>query len=436
VSGRHVVGQGTGVRLTRDEAIALLLHRQGLTTPGHARTMPVGTDDVLAAIRRMGVLQIDTIHVVARSPYLVLWARLGAVRPELLTDALEDRLVYEYWSHEASFLPVEHLPYSRVLMLQEDPNPRRVRYVQWLRDNTAVTAPILARAAAEGEVRSADFAREVPGSGQGWWDWKPEKRALEMLFMVGQLTVARRDQFHRVYRRFDDQFPEIDDAALPTEDAVADQHVRLAVRSLGVGTPAWVADVFRRPQRETQAAIRRLLATGELLPAEIEGVGPAVADRAAVDDVERVRAGELAPTGTNLLSPFDPVVWDRARALALFGFDYRIEVYTPGPKRRYGYFSMPILHGGRLVGRLDPKAHRAERRLEVRALHLEPGVPVEPDLLAGLATVLVRFAAWQGLETVEVAMSDPPVLRRRLGPALRLARREEKARRKATSTET
>ena len=412
--------------ISRSEAIALLLARQGQTTPGHLRPVDITLEDVVACIRRMGVLQIDTIHVVARSPYLVLWSRLGAFDPDLLMRALEQRRIFEYWSHEASFLPIEHLPFSRVLMLQKDSNPRRIRYVKWRADNAATTDPVLARAAAAGEVRSADFVREVPGSGQGWWDWKPEKLALEMLFMLGELTVARRENFHRIYRRFEDQFPEIDDAALPDEDAVADQHVRVAARALGAATVQWLADYFRRPVAETKAAVGRLVTSGELVAAEIEGIGVAhmTVDTPAL--LAEVRAGLHQPSGTNLLSPFDPIVWHRARALALFDFDYRIECYTPEAKRRYGYFSLPILHEGKLVGRLDPKAHRRERRLEVKAIHLEPDVAITADLLEGIGRALVAFAAWQELDDVEIVTSLPPVLRRRLGPAIRAARRSAK----------
>ena len=409
--------------ITRSEAIALLLARQGLTEPGYVRPAVITLDDVVGCIQRMGVLQIDTIHVVARSPYIVLWSRLGAFDPDLLMRALEQRRIFEYWSHEASFLPLEHLPYSRVLMLQKDPNPRRVRYVTWRADNAAIADPVLTRAVAAGEIRSADFAREVPGSGQGWWDWKPEKLALEMLFMLGELTVARRENFHRIYRRFEDQFPELDDGALPGEEAVADQHVRVAARALGVASVAWIADYFRRPQAETKAAVGRLVAGGELRAVDIEGIGPGylTADTPAL--LDEIRAGSHRPTGTVLLSPFDPIVWHRARALALFDFDYRIECYTPAAKRRYGYFSLPILHEGRLVGRLDPKAHRRERRLEVRAIHLEPGIEITANLLDGIARALVAFAAWQELDDIEIGASSPPVLRRRLGPAIRAARR-------------
>ncbi len=407
--------------VSRDEAIALLLARQGLTTPGYVNGDPESNDldRVVECIQGMGVLQIDTIHVVARSPYLVLWSRLGSFAPELLEQALEDRRIFEYWSHEASFLPVEHLPYSRVLMLQREANPQRIRFVQRRTDDAPLIDAVLARTENGVEVRSSDFEREVRGGGQGWWDWKPEKMALEILFMLGELTVSRRENFHRIYRRWEDHYPELSAVTLPDERAVADQHVRIAARALGVATRAWIADYFRRPQAETKLAIERLVASGELVEAEVEGIGPAYATVDTGELLAEFRAGHHRPTGTVLLSPFDPIVWHRARALALFDFDYRIECYTPEPKRRYGYFSLPILHDGRLVGRLDSKAHRRERRLEVKALHLEPGVEVSVDLIEGIATALNRFASWQELDDVEIVMSNPPILRRRLGPALR-----------------
>ncbi len=411
--------------VSRVEAIALLLARQGLTTPGYVNGSPAVSDldRVVGCIQRMGILQIDTIHVVARSPYLVLWSRLGAFAPELLDQALADRRIFEYWSHEASFLPIEHLPYSRVLMLQRETSLRRTRLVQRRIDDAPLIDAVLARAEHGVEVRSSDFERAVRGGGQGWWDWKPEKMALEILFMLGELTVSRRENFHRIYRRWEDHYPELSEATLPDEGAVADQHVRIAARALGIATRAWIADYFRRPQTETKLAIERLVASGELVEAEIEQIGPAYATADTGQLLGEIRAGQHRPTGTVLLSPFDPVVWHRARALALLDFDYRIECYTPEPKRRYGYFSLPILHDGRLIGRLDPKAHRRERRLEVKAIHLEPGVEVTVDLIEGIATALVHFAAWQELDAVELTTSSPPILRRRLGPALRSARR-------------
>ena len=184
-----------------------------------------------------------------------------------------------------------------------------------------------------------------------------------------------------------------------------------AVRALGVTTARWVADYFRTRKLETAALVKTLAGEGALLRAQVEGWNEEAyihPDNAAL--AEQVAAGKLQPKLTTLLSPFDPLVWDRARALAMFGFDYRIECYTPAPKRRYGYFTLPILRRGALVGRLDAKAHRKEGRFEVKALHLEPGVPLADKLVADMAEALRVCAAWHQTPTVDVRWSDPPEL--------------------------
>ncbi len=180
-----------------------------------------------------------------------------------------------------------------------------------------------------------------------------------------------------------------------------------AVRALGVAIARWVPDYFRTPKRGVADLLDELAEEGGLLRASIEDEPAYVhPENAALAEV--ALSGELRPSRTTLLSPFDPVVWDRARALDLFGFEYRIEVYTPAAKRRYGYYSLPILHRGELVGRLDAKAHRKEGVFEVRALHLEPGVPVSEDLVSGLAGALRDCASWHATPEVLVRCSDPP----------------------------
>src|SRR6266536_2598502 len=282
------------MQLSHTAAQALMVAAQGL----HRRPERAATKaDILETIRRMNVLQIDTIHVVARSPYLVLWSRLGDYPPIWLTDLLAEGALFEYWAHEACFLPIEDFALYRHRMLgAEEMGWRYAR--EWAAQHHDAIDQMLAHVRDNGPVRSSDFER-TDGSDGKWWGWKTEKRVLETLL------------------------------------------------------------------------------TAEL---------------------------------TTLLSPFDPLVWDRTRALAMFGFDYRIECYTPAPKRRYGYFTLPILWRGKLVGRLDPKAHRKEGRLEIKALHLEPGIPVTSELVADVAGTLREFADWHATPTVEVRLSDPPKL--------------------------
>lgn len=372
---------------------------------------------VLDAIRRMGALQIDTIHVVARSPYLVLRSRIGDFEPRWLEALLAERRIFEYWSHEACFLPIEHYPLYRRLML--DGRKGWKSSPDWIASHPEQVAPILDRIRERGPVRAADFTRSDGRRGT-WWDWKPEKMALEHLHSVGDLMIAERRNFHRVYDLRERVVPEWDDRDVPDLETVQRALALEAVRALGVAPARWVPDYFRTPKTGAAALLERLAAEGALVEIEVDGWNePAYAHPDNRRVVRAAAAGRIEPSLTALLSPFDPLVWDRKRASELFGFDYRIECYTPAPKRRYGYFTLPILHRGRLVGRLDPKAHRAEGVFEVRSLHFEPDVALDDRLVAELADALARFAAWHETPRVVVRRSDPPAATRRLRAALR-----------------
>lgn len=392
------------MELTPDAARALLLAAQGLAAPHPA---PAVKADVLAAIRSMGLLQIDTIHIVARSPYLVLWSRLGAYDPSWLDQLLAEGALFEYWSHAACFLPIEdYALYRGAMLAQRSPAGR---WGAWAEANREVTAQVLARVRDGGPVRSADFARE--GRGGAWWDWKPEKIALELLFNQGYLMIARREGFQRIYDLQERVLPAWDDANLLPPEQVRRCHVLNSVRALGVAPARWVPDYYRLPKKGVAPLLEQLAAEGLLLRARVTGWDdPVYLHPANLALAERAAAGELKALRTTLLSPFDPVVWDRARALELYDFFYRIEVYTPAERRTYGYFTLPILHQGRVVGRLDPKAHRAQGRFEVKGVHLEPGVPLTDELLDGLAVAIVDCAVWHGTPTVELLRSDPPEL--------------------------
>lgn len=400
------------MELSPEAARALLLAAQGLLEPPAA---PAAKPDVLAAIKRMGALQIDTIHIVARSPYLVLWSRLGAYEPRWLDELLAEGALFEYWSHAACFLPIEDFALYRGRMLER--RSPEGRWAAWAAANADVIARVHERVRAGGPVRSADFAREGPGG--AWWDWKPEKTALELLFNQGHLMIARRENFHRIYDLQERVLPGWDDAAALGAEEARRRHVLDTVRALGVAPARWVADYFRLAKKGLPQLLAALAAEGRLLAAKVagwDGPGYVHPDNAAL--LERAAAGALTPSATSLLSPFDPLVWDRARALELFDFHYRIEVYTPAAQRAYGYFTLPILHRGRIVGRLDPKAHRDRGQLEVRNLHLEPWAAPDERLVAELAACLAACAAWHGTPEVTLARSDPPELAEALRAAL------------------
>src|SRR5215204_3980914 len=390
----------------------MLLAAQDLGSPPRR---PATRDDVLDTIRRIGVLQIDSISVVARSPYLVLWSRLGSYEPRWLDELLAEGALFEYWSHAACFIPIEDYGLYRRLMIEGGEKTR-----SWMQAHHEEIEHVMERVSENGPVRAAEFAR-TDGKAGGWWEWKPEKRALEHLFAAGELMISRRENFHRIYdlreRVLANALPTWEDALAPTEQEVKRTLALKAVRALGIALPRWVPDYFRTPKRGVASLLGELADEGSLLRAVIENE-PAYVHPENEGLAEKVLSGALRSSVTTLLSPFDPVVWDRARALELFGFDYKIEVYTPAARRRYGYYSLPVLHDGGLVGRLDAKAHRRQGTFEIKAIHLEPETPVNDGLVSGLSGALRDCAGWHGTPEVLVRRSDPSELTETLRLAL------------------
>ncbi|MGH7505399.1 MAG: winged helix-turn-helix domain-containing protein [Longimicrobiales bacterium] len=403
------------LRITADAARRMMVAALGLARRPRRKARK---QDVLEAIRALGVLQIDTINVVARSPYLVLFSRLGAYERRWLGELLAQGALFEYWAHEASFLPIEDYPLFRHRMI--DPSGLGWKYSHaWVEQNRAAVDRVLAQIRANGGVRSADFDRRRDGKGGGWWGWKPEKRALEMLFTAGELMIARRENFQRVYDLRERVHPSWDDASLPPRDEVMQQLALRAVHALGISRAHWVGDYFRTDRRAAAVQTCALAEAGELEEVEVEGwrdVAYVHPERREL--LEEAVAGRLRPTLTTFLSPFDPLIWDRARALEVFGFDYRLECYTPAPKRIHGYFVLPLLRRGRLIGRLDAKAHRRAGEFEAKRISLEPGVRATDVVVNDIARALAELAAWHGTPAVRVGQVEPDALRAPLGRAL------------------
>jgi uncharacterized protein YcaQ len=306
------------------------------------------------------------------------------------------------------FLPIEDYPIYRRRML--DFPLSREAWFKWVDEHPEPIERVRSRLRENGQVRSVEFENKEHVSG-GWWNWKDEKTALELLLLVGEIMVARRQNFQRVYSLRERILPDWDEAATPSTEDVHRTLTLRAVSALGVAATAWIPDYYRLPKKGMPQRLKALADEGLLIPVALEGVeGLAYIHPDRLGLLNEVAAGERTPTLTTLLSPFDPLTWDRQRARDLFNFDYTIECYTPAAKRRYGYFTLPILQRGRLVGRLDPKAHRAQGIFEVKALHLEPGVRVEEELIADLAAALRRLAAWHATPEVVVRGSDPPEL--------------------------
>ncbi|HVV84714.1 MAG TPA: crosslink repair DNA glycosylase YcaQ family protein [Kofleriaceae bacterium] len=395
--------------LGASEARRIALAAQGLAGARPARPGP-------AALRRMferlQVVQLDSVNVVARAHELLLFARLGAHPRELLAGAIARRELFEYWGHEASLCVVELQPWLRWRMEAA----RRGEHV-WpqvramLRRGRGFCDEVLAQIRARGPLS----AGELEGGGRrprsGWWEWSEGKIAVESLFWAGELTATRRaGSFERVYDLPERVLPAAVLAApTPSVEEAHRELLRRAARALGVATAADLAAYFHLKARAARPRVAELVEAGAIVPVEVEGWdAPAYLDPAAV--VPRAAGGAV------LMSPFDSLVWDRDRAHRVFDFHYRIEIYTPAPKRRFGYYVLPFLLGDRLVARVDLKADRAAGVLRVQGAFPEAHTPAA-TVAPALAAELRALAGWLGLATIAVGPRGP--LARLLRAALR-----------------
>jgi uncharacterized protein YcaQ len=373
---------------------------------GRPRSGTVGTRQLNLVMDRLGLLQIDSVNVFERSHYLPVFARLGAYDKALL-DHLTLRRGAPYiegWAHVASFIPRDTWPLWRWRM--EDARSAAEK-PGWPKRSTLDA--LRAELAERGPLTAGQIEQEASKRKGSWWNWSDAKLGLEVLFLRGEVVPAGRRRFERVYALVDQVLPP---AILQTEVPRVDAQrelVRRAVRSLGIGTLSDVADYYRLPVAVTKAALRDLVDAGEVTATAVAGWDGA----AFLDPGARVPRRIEA---TALLSPFDPIVWERRRALRMFGFHYRIELYTPAPRRVYGYYTLPVLVDEALVGRIDLKSDRQSGVLRVQSAWREPDAPA--GIEERLVPVLRETAAWQGLDDIVVV--DRGDLARDLAAALRI----------------
>ncbi|ENA0611716.1 YcaQ family DNA glycosylase [Enterobacter bugandensis] len=383
-------------QLSLSAARNLHLAAQGLLKKPRRRAQPT---DILSTVQRMSLLQIDTINIVARSPYLVLFSRLGHYQPQWLDNALSQGELMEYWAHEACFLPRSDFALVRHRMLSPDKMGWKYRQA-WMNEHAAEIERLIAHIQENGPVRSADFEHPRKGA-SGWWEWKPHKRHLEGLFTAGKVMVVERRNFQRVYDLTHRVMPQWDDQRdLLTQEAAEALMLENSARSLGIFRPQWLADYYRLRQPVLTPVLEKWQREQIVTPVYVETMGEMWLHNALLPLLSQAEEGRLQASHSAVLSPFDPVVWDRKRAEQLFNFSYRLECYTPAPKRQYGYFVLPLLHRGQLVGRMDAKMHRKTGVLEIIALYLEEGVKVTATLDKGLTAAITDFAAWQGARQV------------------------------------
>ncbi|WP_456269875.1 winged helix DNA-binding domain-containing protein [Kushneria sp. AK178] len=362
---------------------------------------------LLSLIRRLGLLQIDSVNVLCRAHYMPLYSRLGPYDRSRLERFNQGppsrRRLFEYWGHEASLIPVEDYPLYRFRMqrAREGGGGLYKRLARFSREHPAFIEQVLEKIRHHGALAAADLTDG--GRGQGsWWGWSHGKSALEYLFWSGQVLVAhRRGNFERVY-----DLPErvvgreaVEAPELSPEEAQR-ALVSRAARAMGVASARDMQRYFRLDARETRTRIDELVGTGELLPVTVEGWSMPAWQHAGA------RVSRRASETTALLSPFDPLMWDRERAARVFGFHYRIEIYTPAHLRQYGYYVLPFMLTGQMAARVDLKAERAAGVLQVLAAHPESNVSMA-TLVPALVGELERLARFLGLARVQVTGRGP-----------------------------
>lgn len=388
------------IRIENTLARRIFLDRHALLdTP----TGPARGADLAALIHRLGFVQIDSINTVERAHHMILWARRQSYRPANLRPLLErERALFEHWTHDASAIPAEFLPYWRARFRREHPR-LLAAYRSWQGEAFETHLPaVLAHVERHGPVKGGDLGDRDRGRAGGWWAWHPEKTALEFLWRTGALAVTRREGFTKFY--------DVADRVYPPGEAVSDAELvdfacTAALDRLGFATTGELAAFWRlATPDEAKDWGRRALASGAVTEVAVEGADGTVRRCLARPDLSDSARGLPEPPGRiRILSPFDPLLRDRNRAERLFGFDYRIEVFVPEHRRRYGYYVFPVLEGDRLIGRIDARARRAEGRLEVTAFFPEPGVRLGKGREDRLAAELDRLARLCGCDAVDHA---------------------------------
>ena len=406
-------------------ARALALHTQQLDAP--PPDAAPDADAIYDTVDRIGWVQIDTLQMVQRSQYVALWSRLGPYDTadfDRLTfgngdiQGANERRLFEYWMHAACIIPLSLYRFTIPTMLNHKYRQGKRRR-EWLEDpaNIELLDAVLAHVRENGLARSADFER-ADGRRGTWWDWKPAKIALEHLYNTGELTIANRVNFQRIYGITETVLPDWVDTTPPTEEEAYLTLLDKSARALGICAPMQIPEYFHMKRTPAKPLVQRMLDEGTLVPVDVElndgTAAELVVHRANMPLLERAAAGEIKPHRTTFLSPFDSLFWAKGRDMQFWGFQQILEAYKPAPQRVWGYFCLPILHNDRLVGRFDPKLERRESTLRLKHLHLEPGVQPEDDLVADIAGAMHSFMAFHDATDLVIEQSQPRGLRRRL----------------------
>lgn len=416
----------------------LFLDRQHL---GRPRAIRLAARSLGAFVTDVGGLQLDTINVLERAHYLTAWSRFGEYDRATLDRLIYSRKVlFEYWAHAACYVPRTDLR-AWAHAMRSYPMKGKPEWRRWLKKYDGLVRSVEDRVKEEGPLGSVDFEHVRKSREQGWWDWKPSSHALHYLWMTGRLVVGNRVNFQKKYDLASRAFPELLELQPLSDGEFVRWHILKSLRAMGAATDADLRMYLTYPWKlpsDRKRQLDALLSSGEVAEISVEGNHPGGPRRrwfARSEDLPALRAAarsRRAPSGATFLSPFDSLLWHRERVKALFDFDYKIQVYTPGPQREHGYYTMPILVDGALVGRIDAKNHRKEARLEVHHVHFESGAagdaarlyetPGEERVLEGTAESLASLARFVGAEKLELRKVTPGKRKKPLAARIHAAR--------------
>jgi uncharacterized protein len=388
------------------------LRRLALAAQGLLQAQPYGRGLVGArkAINHIGYVQIDTISVVERAHHHVLYARVPEFKPAMMNQMLRDRDIFEYWAHAAAFLPIADfrfsLPYKHAIKSGQ---------THWYKTrDQKLMDELLARIRADGPLRSRDVETNTTKR-TGWWDWKPAKKALEQLYMEGDLMVSDREGFQKTYDLTDRVLPSYVNTQMPSTDEFAAHIVEQQLRCHGLVSLKGLTYQRRNPElrQAVKALVNERLAQGTFEQVQVSSGEVFILETGALE-----RSLPALKHRMLILSPFDNSVIQRDRLKALFQFDYQIECYLPEAKRQYGYFCLPLLYRDEFIGRMDCKAHRKISQLEIKLLHLEQHNFDEDSVITAFVDAITQFCYFQNCDSVSLTKVHPNHVTQRLRSAL------------------
>jgi len=403
----------------------LALHVQGLTTKLDIKNKPT-SEMIYNIIKCIGCLQIDTLSVVQRSQYLVLWSRLGQYNIDdsdklLFGDQAgngNNRRLFEYWLHGASIIPLDGYRYRLPVMRKyKEQGDKWNQGWSKKKENVALMNNILERIKRDGPIRSADFENDGPKRGS-WWDWKPAKQALEQLYNRGDLMIANRINFQRIYDLRERVLPDWVNTSEPSSDETIRYLLESALLSLGVCQKSQIADYTHMRRTKANSFIENLIADAVFIKIQAclsdHKAHELLIHRDNISLLERIADRELKARRTTFLSPFDSLFWAKGRDVQLWNFSQVLEAYKPESSRKWGYFCLPILYHDKLVGRFDPKLNRKTNTLHIKALYLEPNIQLDEKLVNAVAGAMRDFMKFHNATDLIIERSEPLEFRNQL----------------------